>query len=273
MFFYIELSLINKTMKPHLLIMIFFSLIVISCNKDDETDGLSVTYADGEFPEKILVGSWKVKTQTQIQDFGAQNYTIITGVLKIDPEPEISDFPLDLSPLRSLERIEQSLIITDNPLLTSLEGLHNIKWLGELFIQDNPSLINLDGLRGLDNIAYENPNQSNGRESQIWIRNNAFLENINGIREIDSVKYITIANNPSLQNLNGLESIIKNSYLRTDIGCDSLPYVEPYCGNENLDNFCGLQNLLLNGSFDYVRIRGNAYNPSIQDIIDGNCSQ
>ena len=260
-------------MREHFVVIIFLSILVLSCNKDEEAQEISI-YADGEFPEKILIGSYVVRTQTQIDDFGAQNYTVITGVLKISPGLETSNFPLDLTPLRSLERVERTLIITDNPELTSLEGLHNVNWLGELLIGGNSKLVNLDGLRGLENIAYENRGQLNGytRVSQIWIRNNNTLENIDGLIRVPSAKNINIANNPSLQNLNGLGGIIENSYFRTYLGCGENANTVPYCGNENLGDFCGLQNLFLNGTYDYVRIEGNAFNPSIQEIIDGNCS-
>ena len=254
--------------------MLFLSLMVLSCNKDDENNELP-TYADGEFPEKILIGSMSLKTQTRIEDFGAQNYTVITGTLKIYPGFENSNFPLDLTPLRSLERIERTLIIFENPELTSLEGLHNINWLGELYIGNNSKLENLDGLRGVENIAYENRGQLNGwtRVSQIRITNNNSLENIDGLISVPSAKNINIANNPSLQNLNGLGGIIENSYFRTYLGCGEDANALPYCGNENLGDLCGIQNLFLNGTYDYVYIAGNAFNPSIQDIIDGNCSQ
>lgn len=260
-------------MKTKYFTIALVTLLVLSCSKDDGDPSPPITFDDGEFPEKILVGNWRVRTQSEVDAFGAMNYTIITGGLKIDPTFETGNFALDLTPLRSLERIENTLIITDNPTLESLEGLHNINWLGELFIQDNPSLKNLDGLRGLRDIAYEVPNPTNGLESSIWIRNNASLENIDGINQVPSATHITIANNPSLQNLDGLQSIIENEYLRTDIGCDSQPYVPPYCGNESLTDLCGLRNLFVNGTYDYVRIAGNAFNPTIQDIIDGNCSE
>jgi len=261
-------------MKQHFLVIVFLSILALSCNKDDETNELP-TYADGEFPENILFGSMVLRTQTQVEDFGALNYTIITGVLKIHPGFENSNFPLDLTPLRSLERVERSLIISKNPELTSLEGLHNINWLGELTIVGNSKLVNLDGLRGLENIAYENRGQLNGwtRVSEIWIRNNDSLKNIDGLIRVPSVKNIIITNNLALQNLNGLGGIIENSYFRTYLSCELYTNLPPYCGNENLSDLCGLQNLFLNGTYDSVYIQGNAFNPSIQDIIDGNCNQ
>lgn len=260
-------------MKLKFIIHCIFALLLLSCNSEEVVSDPPIEYADGEFPEKILIRSWVLRSQSQIDDFGAYNYTIMKGTLKISPGPATNNLAFDLTPLRSLERIEKHLIITDNPELSSLEGLHNINLLGKLLIQDNENLINLDGLRNLEVINYVYPGQVNNFESEIWIRNNASLENIDGLKNITSVKDITIANNMSLQNLNGFEGLSDNYYFRTDIGCGSEPYTAPYCGNQNLNNFCGLQNLFLNGNFDYVRINGNAYNPTVQDIIDGNCSQ
>ena len=44
--------------------------------------------------------------------------------------------------------------------------------------------------------------------------------------------------------------------------------------NVNLSDFCGLNNLLINGSFSGNYFTNeNAYNPTYQDMLDGNCSQ
>lgn len=269
---YLVFSLKANSMKIRYFFSITLIFSIVSCNDPSPTEE-NATYPDGGFPEKILHGSGLVRTQSEVESFGALNYTIITGTLKIDPNQATNDFITDLTPLRSIERIERTLIITDNPELESLEGLHNVNWIGQILIQDNPNLISIDGLRNLNNVEYSESDQTNGYESSIWIRNNTSLLSIDALQNISSVKYITIANNQKLINLNGLSGLTYNYYFRTDIGCGSQPYVAPYCGNENLVDFCGLQNLFLNGNYEYVRILGNAYNPTVQDIIDGNCSQ
>ena len=40
-----------------------------------------------------------------------------------------------------------------------------------------------------------------------------------------------------------------------------------------LRDFCALQNLFANGSYNQVDISNNPFNPTVQNIIDGNCSQ
>ena len=44
-------------------------------------------------------------------------------------------------------------------------------------------------------------------------------------------------------------------------------------GNEGLTDLCGLQTLLINeGLGGFYNVSYNSYNPTQQDIIDGNCS-
>ncbi len=88
----------------------------------------------------------------------------------------------------------------------------------------------------------------------------------------------------SLESLNHVEKIIGNliiidTQLETLGGLESLSLVTgdilirstPPNQQEILD-FCALQGLLSGGSFKSVLIYNNLYNPTAQEIIDGNCS-
>lgn len=262
---------LKGVMKHNPFIIFFLSILVISCNNEEVLEDQLITYADGEFPEKIIIGPVRLQTQSQVDNFGAKNYTTIEGTLKIASGDLPSDNIIDLTPLRSIERVEGGLLIWDCWKLTSLEGLQNIKWIERLSIHENDELIDLDGLRGLQNIVYENPRLYNRDESSLYIIDNRSLENINGLRHVPSVKYISIFKNPLLENLDGLESLINNTTLRIGTNCNTEEGIQYYCGNDKLKDLCGLQNLLSFGKFNYVLIKGNAFNPSIDDIRNGNC--
>lgn len=74
--------------------------------------------------------------------------------------------------------------------------------------------------------------------------------------------------NTSLTSLAGLENLItvNNMYIGQDPGGTPVP-------NQNLSDFCAFQNLFSNGSYGDVNIANNSYNPTVQNIIDGKCSQ
>ena len=76
------------------------------------------------------------------------------------------------------------------------------------------------------------------------------------IQEFGNIN-IFLANN--IESLDGLENVMitNNVNISSNIG---------------LLDFCALQNLIVNGSFNDITISGNAFDPTIQDIIDGNCS-
>jgi len=42
--------------------------------------------------------------------------------------------------------------------------------------------------------------------------------------------------------------------------------------NDLMSNFCSLNTLIIDNGFTKLKVRGCAYNPTTQDIIDGNCS-
>ena len=74
--------------------------------------------------------------------------------------------------------------------------------------------------------------------------------------------------NTSLITLNGLENLITVTGSIT-INSD----LEQGMPIQNINDFCALQNLFTNGAFGTVTIADNGFNPTVQDIIDGNCMQ
>ncbi len=198
----------------------------------------------------------------------------------------------------NLNSIEGFLTIYNNLYLNNINGLQNLNTLGgKINISNNYYLTDLDGLSNLATIL-----------SGIEISNNSYLENINGLQNIETTDRLYITSNHSLKNIEGLSStknvnrlkVTQNNSLLsleglnnlTTIGEDGL-YIEGNIMLTNLNglnginniqgelsisenfllrDFCNLQDFLTNGSLGSYSVFGNFYNPTMQDIIDGNCS-
>jgi hypothetical protein len=66
-----------------------------------------------------------------------------------------------------------------------------------------------------------------------------------------------ITNNQALKDINGLENLTTGYFLRI-------------IDNPSLLDFCGLQNPSFD--FQFIEISGNAFNPTLSEITNGNCS-
>ncbi|WP_209400169.1 hypothetical protein [Pseudozobellia sp. WGM2] len=198
----------------------------------------------------------------------------VRGELSIGGNPKL----MNLSGLENIGFIE-TLHISDNAELNSLNGFNTSGFtVNNIEIFRNASLVSLNGLQFITAISDELRISSNDNLEDI-----SALENIAEIGGEQSQGGVNISSNNKLIELKGLENIhtIKgelfiygNSGLKN---LNSLSELRSVSGeiliseNEKLDDFCGLQLLLnsdLNNSFD---ISENAYNPSAQDIRDGNC--
>lgn len=95
---------------------------------------------------------------------------------------------------------------------------------------------------------------------------------------------ILTGNITSLEVLNNLEKIFgKLAVIDTQIttldGLDNLILVtgdititSTAPAFQNITDFCALQGLLAGGSFKSISIYNNVFNPTVQDIVEGNCS-
>ena len=96
----------------------------------------------------------------------------------------------------------------------------------------------------------------------IIIGSNDLIINVDGLNNLSQVDFnITIRENALLSNLNGLSNIqTVDGFLKI-------------FENTTLSDLCGLETLLIgNGLGGSYEVYDNAYNPTQQDIIDGNCS-
>ena len=196
---------------------------------------------------------------------GLDNLQILGG-LKILNNPLLTS----LVGLEQITTINGAFRIQNNTMLSSINQLSNLTSVGELYIENNTNLVSIVGLNQITSISW------------LQIRNQDLLTDLSELSGLINVDYLFIAGNDGLTSLNGLQNLIDNLGLYIGIGIEFDIFVND--PNINLTDFCGLTNLFVNGNyvadgnttamfFDGVTIVNNAYNPTIQDIIDGNCSQ
>lgn len=170
------------------------------------------------------------------------------GVFKMFYNEEFQSF----EGLENLETVERISFFTSN--FTSFINLDSLNDVGSIYVGDEDSLTSFTGL---ENITHLN---------RLHIRTCHNLISLEGLNALSTVEgNIFIERNSSLSSLEGLEEL-------TSVGSIEIGGAI-YEGNNSLTNFCSLQNLFTNGTYGNVAIANNAYNPTVQDIIDGNCAQ
>ena len=247
--------------------------------------------------EKVYNGDLWFINQEALDAFGALGYTRISGSLEIgdlyndsninnlkalesikniDGDLDIQNVSLlpNLEGLNSLESIGGNLSIAVNDILINIEALSQItQILGDLFLYGNEQLVEHTGLHKISSvkgdltiwsfyhthiIGLSNISTIGG---DLKIYNNSAIEsiNMNNITHIGGS--LIIKSNPKLTNLDFITDL-------SEIGKDlEITY------NEALKNFCILQPLLrANKLAGMYTVNNNFYNPTKQDIIDGNCT-
>ncbi|MCF6308812.1 MAG: hypothetical protein L3J09_12795 [Flavobacteriaceae bacterium] len=193
--------------------------------------------------------------------------TSVTGFNNVESVETIFAFqsnPLlnDLSGFSSLESVS-SMIISNNNSLENFQDLSSINEItSRIDISWCDGLINLTGLENVTAIG-----------TTLVVEECSNIENLEGLNNVTTIGgYMEIQENNNMTSMNGLESLISVEdvligYYHNVAGSNILP-----SQNLSLSDFCALQNLFTNGSYADVYLGYNLYNPTVQDIIDGNCS-
>ena len=216
--------------------MLLICNFVFSCSGDDEPG------------TKPYYGSVILKTQKEVDSFAALNYTAIYGNLGLRSE-EIKDIEV----FEKLTRINGNIWIeaTDLKDINSLMNLNEFSPTSDILLISNSELEKIDGFKNLSsNIG------------AIFIKDNSRLEDLSGFNNINPVDgNISILNNGILENLDGISNI-------QETGDDAVILV---WNNISLTSFCGLTKLAgtENPNFD---IKENAFNPTIEEIKNGDCT-
>ncbi|OEK01063.1 hypothetical protein BFP97_05875 [Roseivirga sp. 4D4] len=141
------------------------------------------------------------------------------------------------------------LVFADLPLVEKLPTITQQDSVVTLVIAENDKLNNIDEL---NEIVFG---------ADIQILKNPVLENVNGLSGIKSTYRLLVSENPIITNVDGfaaLEEVIQSITIEI---------------NQSLSDFCGLTNAASAGGLSgEYKVSENGFNPSLQDILDGNCS-
>jgi len=210
-------------------------------------------------------GNIDVSTQKQLDDFGANHYDFIDGNLRI-----LTNEVTNLDALYNLKGVKE-LIIKDDVQINNFDGLRNLESVFKIHLQNLPNLkttevimpkilscsfieINNTGLENLDGFSSFNFDLNN-----LIIKFNQELLNIDGLSNLTGSGQLLIESNSKLESVNLFNfDNTKNLFI---------------VRNSSLSDFCGLQNLLKTDNSYNSAIHDNLFNPTLQDIIDGNCKQ
>ena len=267
---------------------IFIGDVTLLSQQDvDDFGVLGYTKIEGE----LKIGG---DNDSDISDLSSlQNLIEVTHFIRLNKNPNLST----LNGLNNIS-IAQGVWLMQNNALLSLEGLADIEYLEYLAIYNNSSLISLTGLSNIETVDF------------LYVSGNSTLNSLDGLQNISDVFHMEIIDNQSLESVDGLPAFLNNGDLwiydnpnllslqgsehlnqlsnleMSNNGLTSLEGINnltsinslyisriEHDGNEFLVDFCALQNLFTSGTYETVVITNNAFNPTIQDIIDGNCAQ
>ena len=196
--------------------------------------------------EKIYLGDVSLISQSEVEEFGMEKYSKIAGTLSIE-----GDDIIDLSPLVDLIEVQSNFHIV-NTGLSDFTGLGALSTIGtNFYIADNTNILSFNGLANL------------AIGKTLTISNNNLLTNLIGLGGITGLPYgqLNISDNDNLLNLEGAQNI--NDALSLNIS-----------NNLVLEDFCAISNLIsLSDLPEGYFVNGNEYNPTIQDLMDGNCTE
>ena len=150
--------------------------------------------------------------------------TTIAGYLYIgNLNPGLNANLQNLDGLSGITSVGSFLSVTNNPVLTNIDGLANVQSVVSLYVSGNTVLQDLDGLSGivgdvgLDLLIYENPLIQNlaglagitaGATRRLQIFTNASLANLDGLSNLSgNIGDLFIFDNQNLDNLDGLSGI------------------------------------------------------------------
>nr|WP_299338186.1 hypothetical protein [Allomuricauda sp.] len=272
---------------------------------------ISCSNNEGPLDEERLgttfIGDVVLSSQEEIEEFGANGFTEIEGSLFIG-NSDISASSCvgeatnisNLTSLSSLQRISIALTIANNSRLGSIDGFESLREVrggilienncvlerisgfesldaavGGLVVKNNPSLVTISGFDGISTL-----------NSGIRIENSPFLETVEFLN-LEFTGTLTISNS-SLSSFEGFPSL--TGFARITISSSALTSLEGleninissttgfiFENNKDLVNYCALNTAFLNNSDlddqDRIRIltRGNAFDPTDEDIRQGNC--
>ncbi len=155
-----------------------------------------------------------------------------------------------INAFNNLEEVDGAVGLGGSYELTELQALQSLRYAGRLDI-GRMSIQNIDFLSSLE-----------GVNEYFNLKNCPLLSDLTGLSSFKTVDFgfLEISNLPLIDNLDflsGIENVNDEIFIRR---------------NENLTNYCGLENLFnTNPPARGIYTEDNSYNPTTEDITNGNC--
>lgn len=158
---------------------------------------------------------------------------------------KVNNIPIhDLPGFDQLKSIDKTLFLRNNTNLSSLEGMPQLEYVGNIHLEGN-GLISLQGLESVEQI-----------DGFVNILNEHNLEDLNGLENLRQIgKFLVLQGNANLRSLNGLEQldrigkhlhIYSNPRLEDLLSLSSLQAIEGplhLVSNVKLTSLAGLENI------------------------------
>lgn len=191
----------------------------------------------------------------------------LDGITELDGGLTVNNTNLkNLNFLSNIKTIKGLCLIIENDSLQSLSGLQSIQNIGSLEIINNSRL---ESINELKNIEIDN---------DLLILNNS-IRSIEEFHRLQRIRDFTIIEDEliNLNIINSLEIVFNEIAI---IGCNELTNLNELenlktidsgliiLNNLNLENFCGLKNVLNGEEINGFEIMGNLNNPSKEEILN-----
>jgi hypothetical protein len=240
-----------------------------------------------EIPDKITITGASITNLDGISGFDTIEWLVLQSLSSLSSLEALSSFSsvrrLEIHGLKLVENFEELshltscswLEIKGNESIENLSGLSNLQINGSTVIEiiGNDNLIDISDLNFTNELGTLNLSSNQSLTSFDGVGN---ITRINGVLAIRSNESVTsMADFENLSHLNWL-LITDNKGLISLDGLENLNVLSRFQVNANIDlvDYCAVRNLFLNGNFNgSYFVNGNTFNPTQQDIIDGNCSQ
>ena len=202
---------------------------------------------------------------------GLDNLRSVTNFIHI----EFNDALENLDGMNTLESGPYNIRINKNPVLTSIDRFRlseapnpEDNWV---FIQNNPELTDVNPLKGMtemNGINLSNNKIANlsalsdlTKASYIQLSAMGALKTLEGLENLSEVQTLFVGGNAQLESLDGLSGLV------------DMPALMTITDNPLLNDFCSISPLADQVAPDaQIDISFNAYNPSLEDLRNGNCN-
>lgn len=179
---------------------------------------------------------------------------IFEGDMIIGAQADLDNLPLPYTHITGKLRIKGADITDLSKLADLREVTKNLE-----IIDSNTSLVSIEGLNSLQKVG-----------GNLWIRRNQLLESVEPLQSLTEVGgNMYFYENDAITSLEGFNSLVEvGDMFIGDRDGDTTDGE----GNPLLSDFCALQNLFSIASNRTVLIGENAFNPTVEQVAAGNCS-